>query len=70
MEVTALYSTRIWLKRLHQHGFIRKRCNGGHARFSNGRYHVDVPIHQKELSRIVIASIKRAIRASRMEQAA
>lgn len=65
-----MFCTRLWLKRLHQHGFVRKRCKGGHARYSNGRQHVDVPIHQKELSRLVIASIKRVLKASRLKQAA
>lgn len=65
-----MFSTRLWLQRLHKHGFRIKRHNGGHARLSNGAYSIDIPIHQKELSRVVIASIKRVLRACQFKEIA
>lgn len=57
-----MYHTQTWIRLLHSNGFICKRKRGGHARFACGSISVDLPIHKKELSRIVIASIKRALR--------
>lgn len=58
-----MYTTRFQLQLLHKAGFRLVRTNGGHARFrsENGTV-IDVPIHQRQLSRTVVASIKHALR--------
>lgn len=58
----ALHQTRLWLRTLEASGFRCKRKKGGHARYCCGNTNIDVPIHQKELSKVVIASIRRALK--------
>lgn len=61
-EGWALYNRRIWLRKLLNAGFRLRRTNGGHARYTCNTINIDVPIHQRELSHTVVASLRRAIR--------
>lgn len=64
-----MYNTYVWLRILRRLGFSLKRARGGHARFARGNVNIDVPVHQKELSRTVVANIRKAIRAACGEEA-
>ena len=56
-----MFNTRFQLALLRDNGFRLLRTKGGHARYGYKKFHVDVPIHTREVSPNVRASIKRII---------